>query len=352
MKPFISGIQQAGVGVRDVKAAYAHFSKLFGTDIPVFEEAATAGLMLPYTGGQPRTRHAILALNLRGGGGLEIWQYTSREPQPPSDPIRLGDLGIFMLKMKTSNIKKAFTHVIDHGGKVLSEITASINGKKHFYMQDHYENLYEVVEQKDWFASGPGVMGGVCGAVLGVSDLQKAKLFYSTLLGFDSISGSMDAEDPELKNIPGGERQLDRVVLTHSQPRKGPFSHLLGYGEIELVCAPAEGRRKIFANRFWGDLGFIHLCFDIQGMSEMRAKCAQFGYPFTVDSSDSFDMGEAAGHFSYIEDPDGTLIEFVETHKVPILKKLGWYLNLQKRDPEKPLPDWMLKAMRFSRKSV
>ena len=33
-------------------------------------------------------------------------------------------------------------------------------------------------------------------------------------------------------------------------------------------------------------------------------------------------MGEAAGHFSYIQDPDGTLIEFVETHKVPILKKL------------------------------
>ena len=61
-------------------------------------------------------------------------------------------------------------------------------------------------------------------------------------------------------------------------------------------------------------------------------------------------MGEAAGHFSYIEDPDGTLIEFVETHKIPILKKIGWYLNLQKRDPQAALPNWMLKAMRFSRK--
>jgi hypothetical protein len=56
-------------------------------------------------------------------------------------------------------------------------------------------------------------------------------------------------------------------------------------------------------------------------------------------------MGEAAGHFSYIEDPDGTLIEFVETHKVPIMKKLGWYLNLKKRNPEKSLPTWMLWAM-------
>jgi hypothetical protein len=60
-------------------------------------------------------------------------------------------------------------------------------------------------------------------------------------------------------------------------------------------------------------------------------------------------MGKAAGHFSYIEDPDGTLIEFVETHKLPLLKKLGWYLDLRKRRPEKALPTWMLKTLGFSR---
>ena len=69
------------------------------------------------------------------------------------------------------------------------------------------------------------------------------------------------------------------------------------------------------------------------------------GYPFTVDSANSFDMGEAAGRFAYIEDADGTLIEFVETHKVPILKSIGWYLNLTKRRPEKALPRWMLRAL-------
>ena len=60
-------------------------------------------------------------------------------------------------------------------------------------------------------------------------------------------------------------------------------------------------------------------------------------------------MGDAAGHFSYIEDPDGTLIEFVETHKVPILKKLGVYINLKKRDRETPLPNWIVKSMRIHR---
>ena len=60
-------------------------------------------------------------------------------------------------------------------------------------------------------------------------------------------------------------------------------------------------------------------------------------------------MGEAAGYFSYIADPDGALIEFVETHKMPILKKLGLYFDLRKRDPNKSLPDWMIKTLRFSR---
>jgi len=31
------------------------------------------------------------------------------------------------------------------------------------------------------------------------------------------------------------------------------------------------------------------------------------------------------------------------------MKKIGWYINLKKRDPEKSLPTWMLKAMKMSR---
>jgi hypothetical protein len=89
-------------------------------------------------------------------------------------------------------------------------------------------------------------------------------------------------------------------------------------------------------------------------MDELKRFCSEKGFPFTVDSKashdgNSFDMGEAAGHFSYIEDPDGTLIEFVETHKVPILKRFGIYLNLKTRDPNKSLPDWIVKTLKFSR---
>jgi catechol 2,3-dioxygenase-like lactoylglutathione lyase family enzyme len=71
----ICGIQQVGVGVKDVKEAWRWYRKYFGMDCPIFEEEAEAKLMLPYTGGQPRSRHAVLAFNLQSGGGFEIWQY-------------------------------------------------------------------------------------------------------------------------------------------------------------------------------------------------------------------------------------------------------------------------------------
>ena len=60
-------------------------------------------------------------------------------------------------------------------------------------------------------------------------------------------------------------------------------------------------------------------------------------------------MGDANGKWGYLEDPDGTLIEFVETLKVPLIKKIGWSINMKKRDPNKPLPNWIIRAMKFNR---
>ena len=150
------------------------------------------------------------------------------------------------------------------------------------------------------------------------------------------------------------EGKYKRAILTHSQSRTGAFSELFGSSEIEIFESQNKEKNKIFEDRFWGDLGFIHLCFDITGMDVLRKQCEDKGFPFTVDSSSaqngaSFDMGEAAGFFSYIEDPDGALVEFVETHKVPIIKKLGFNLNLKTRRASKALPKWMLKAFSFNR---
>jgi hypothetical protein len=60
-------------------------------------------------------------------------------------------------------------------------------------------------------------------------------------------------------------------------------------------------------------------------------------------------MGQTKVHCTYIDDPDGTLIELIEVYKVPIVEKWGIFLNVEKRDPLKPLPNFMLNALRFSR---
>jgi catechol 2,3-dioxygenase-like lactoylglutathione lyase family enzyme len=347
----ISGIQQVGIGVPDVHAAFSWYNKILGMDIPVFEEAAEANLMLPYTGGKPHQRHAILAINMKGGGGFEIWQYTSRQPQPPLFKPQLGDLGLFCARIKTDNIASTHRHMQENKVTILGPVSENPEGKKHFFIEDPYGNLFDIAEDNNFYARGRKHTGGPNGMIIGVSDLERSIKFYSEILGYDRVVSKTEDTFPDLSVAPGGNRKLKRAILTHSQPRKGPFSELLGQTYLELIEGPSEGRHKIFENRLWGDLGYIHLCFDIKNMTALGNKAKAAGHPFTIDGGAGFEMGEATGHFTYIEDPDGTLIEFVETKKVPIMKKMGWYLDLRKRDPERPLPKWMLKAMRFSRKN-
>ncbi|MEA2106508.1 MAG: VOC family protein, partial [Bacteroidota bacterium] len=108
MEKIISGIQQIGIGVTNVYEAWKWYKKNFGMDIRIFEDNTVAELMLPYTGGNPKKRHAALAMNLTGGGGFEIWQYSERTPQAPEFELQLGDLGIIAAKIKSPNLKKAY----------------------------------------------------------------------------------------------------------------------------------------------------------------------------------------------------------------------------------------------------
>lgn len=348
-KPFISGIQQVGIGVSHVHEAWDWYREHLQVDVPIFEEAAEAKLMLPYTGGKPRKRHAILALNLNGGGGFEIWQYVNREPLGAGFQIKPGDLGINAIKIKSFDVPEVYETLKNAGVHILSGLNTAPDGKKHFYFKDPYDNQFEVVSQNHWFNKIRQPNGGVCGVTIGVTDMDASIAFYKNVLEYDTIEYDSTGVQADMEDFDADSQMMRRVLLGHSKPVTGPFSGLLGDSVIELVQSLDRTPRKIFENRYWGDLGYIHLCFDIVGMDEMRSRCQSLGSPFTVDSSDQFDMGEAAGHFSYIEDPDGTLIEFVETHKIPILKKLRWYLNLLKRNRTKKLPKYMLRALSLNR---
>ncbi len=345
----ISGIQQVGIGNTAVYDTWHWYQKHLGMDLRVFDEAAEAALMLPYTAGEPRSRHAILALNHQGGGGLEIWQYTSRVGQAASFDIRLGDLGFYTCKFRSFDVDKSYSYFKNTGLETLCEVNTTPYGAKHFYAKDPFGNIIEIIDGfDDWFKKGLHHTGGVAGVSIGVSDMDRSIDFYKKILHYDQVLFDGSGQFDDMHALPGGSERYRRVVLGHSQPRKGPFSPLLASSQIELIQASDYTGKPIFKNRMWGDLGYIHLCFDIRGMDHLRQYCKDQGCAFTVDSGD-FDMGEAAGQFAYIEDPDSSLIEFVETQKIPLLKKIGWYLDLRKRPRDKALPRWILNAMGFSR---
>ncbi|MDP4222482.1 MAG: VOC family protein [Bacteroidota bacterium] len=350
----LGGIQQIGIGVKDLKEAWRWYISMLGMDCRIFEDEAEANLMLPFTAGQPRKRHAVLAINLQSGGGFEVWQHKGTVPEEIKEEIKIGDLGILMCKIKVKNMDEAYSFFMRGNAALLCKPVIDPAGKKAGYMKDPFGNMFQFVEGNNWFLNENKVSGGTYGAVIGVTDIDRSRAVYSDILGYDEVVYDKTGNFNDFAGLPGGNKEFRRVLLRRSVPFSGYFSRMFGQSEIELVSSVGTAGKRIFRDRIWGDPGFIHLCFDIFGMDELKKYCASVGFPFAVDSKqsrsgNSFDMGEAAGHFAYIEDPDGVLIEFVETHKIPVLKKLGWYINLKKRNSYKPLPDWILKTLKYSR---
>lgn len=343
----INGIQQIGIGVKDVHNAWSWYRKAFSMDVPVFEDEATANLMTRYTNGIAESRHAVLALNMQGGGGFEIWQFTSRIGDSPDFEILPGDLGIYAVKIRVRNLEKAFVHLKDCGAKILTPTSKTPNGLGTFFLKDPFDNVFQVVEDSNWFSENASPTGGVLGVVIGVSDLEKSIPLYRDILGFSELNYKAKSV---FEDIPGEQLTYSRALL--SMPgdcNPGAFGALLCPAQIELVEVHGRESKHIYKDRLWGDLGFIHCCLDVNGMRNLKKKAGEAGYPFTVDSEDSFDMGSASGHFGYLEDLDQTLIEFVETHRVPILQKWNLYLNLKKRNPKKNLPKFLVKLLALNR---
>lgn len=343
----ISGIQQVGVGTENFRKSWNWIIEMFGADIRVLEDDTVAERMLPYTGGEPQKRHACITVNLQGGGGFEIWQFSGRKPQPCAFRPVPGDLGILAAKVKCRDVA-AFRRELAARWPDAGPLETLPDGTPCFYVRDPYGNLFQLVERKDVFIEQHKPTGGVVGAVIGVGDMDAALRFYGGILGYDRILSDTTGPFSEHDFVPGGRKRCRRVLLDRTVPFSGAFSGLFGQSTLELVQGLEITPRKIYEGRFWGDPGFIQLCFDVTNMDALKAFCAAGGHPFTVDScpdGERFDMGEASGRFCYIEDPDGTLIELVETEKVPVAGRLGWYIDMKKRDPRKPLPRFLFRMM-------
>ena len=346
----IYGIQQIGVGVDDAERGFEWYAKVLGADLCIFDDNNEATYMAQYMGGEPRAKRAILAMNNQGGAGYEIWQHTGRTPLKIEVPLNIGDLGINVAKIKSKDIQASYDRLKARGTEILTEIAEEKDGRKGYYIQDPWDNILQIKEFDSWRKTNEGDTGAIFGATLGVSDIDASLKLYRDVLGYDQVIYDETGTFDDLKGLPNGEGKFRRLVLGHLDNRRGGFSPLLGRSELELIQALDYGPKKLFEGRFWGDIGFIHLCFDIKNMKKLVDECADAGFPFTVLSSEEFDMGDANGHWGYLEDPDGTLVEFVETHKVPLIKAINFSIKLKNRDPHKPLPNWLLNAMGMTKR--
>jgi catechol 2,3-dioxygenase-like lactoylglutathione lyase family enzyme len=345
----ICGIQQVGVGVQDFAREVSWCCRVLGIDVRVFEEKGQAALMLPYTGGVPQERQALFAVNIQGGAGLEIWQYVNRAPRAPSFKVRPGDLGICCVRIKARDPWNARSRMETAGIEDVGQDRTDPSGEPTFCLHDPQGLAFQVVRGHDWLTAGHSPTGGVSGCMIGVSRMEKTLPFYQRILGYDRIIYDREGRFEDLDDLGAGSTRVRRVLLEPSAPPRGAFSPLLGSSRLELVQVLDQAPRRIFADRFWGDPGFIHLCFDVRGMEALKRHCEAAGFPFTVDSGGPFSMGGAAGRFAYVEDPDGTLIEFVETYRLDIVKKWGLHIDLRRRRPDKALSRLMLRALGLNR---
>lgn len=345
----INGFQHIGVAVQDMDASLRFYRKYFGLDIPFFDSVAAAPLMLSHTKNEVITKRASMILNLHGGCAMEVIRATSFEPTGVKFDAAIGDLGIFITQVKCPDVAAAHSFCTQEPETNPTSIRKMPNGTPTFFVQDPDGNWFQYVEGGEWYITPKHISGGVSGCVIGVTDMERSLELYSGILGFDKVELDQEGTFNEWEGLPGGSERYRRVILKQSAPPAGGFSKISATTYIELVQPLDRKPRMLFEDRIWADLGFVHLGLDVIGMKELGEALAQKGFGFRCDSNDALDMGNTKVHCTYIDDPDETWIEMIEVHKVPIIEKWGIYLNVAKKNPEKPLPDMMLKALRFSR---
>ena len=122
----INLIQHIGTGVPDTESAWKWYRKFFGLNIPMFDAVADAPLMQIYTNNNVMSKRATMVLNMQGGCAMEIVQMKNHKCKNSEAEVQLGDLGIFITKIKVKNVAIAYKYYKDNSADVLSEIIKTI----------------------------------------------------------------------------------------------------------------------------------------------------------------------------------------------------------------------------------
>ncbi len=92
----------------------------------------------------------------------------------------------------------------------ISGLQKDEKGDQQFWVKDKYDNHFNVVTGNLWFKQTKEVIGGVTGATIGVTDMDRSLRFYTSLLNTDDVVYDYTGE---ALNGPRNEKRKYRKVL-------------------------------------------------------------------------------------------------------------------------------------------
>ncbi len=338
-------LQQIGIGVHNVDVMRDFYASVLGFDTLLFCTEGSIDIMSAYTGGRSWNRKAMLLANFNGGATLQLWQHTEHLHVPAENEVGLDNRGILCTCVRCCDIVNVRNRLFDSGYEI-TRISADSLGRNRCYVKDPENNWIGLVETSEgWLKKKAHSIGGVCSIIIGVSDIKKSMHFYSTVCGYDTVLSEEVGTFTEFEAF-RGQQKVRRVLLKRSKKLQGAFAHLLQSSTIELIQACEKPQEHVYTNyeeRLWGDPGFMHACFDVKNMRALCNHRKIHKDPFIIDSD--FSTEEVSGHFTYAEDPDRTLVKFVEIYTWSLMKKYGLVLNLKKHKNAKPLPKFFMRLL-------
>lgn len=154
---------------------------------------------------------------------------------------------------------------------------------------------------------GFGTLLGMDHIGIGVSDMDASLRFYREL-GFVDVAFDHLGPLPGLAALTGTSSTRARVVYLRSA-----HPTVLGRSGIKLVQLLDREPPPVPAGFAYGELGICEVCVHVKDYEEFHAGLVRSGHKVLMEPNDQVlePYGTRCG-LSYIEDPDGAKIEFIE----------------------------------------
>ncbi|UCD08243.1 MAG: VOC family protein [Dehalococcoidales bacterium] len=159
---------------------------------------------------------------------------------------------------------------------------------------------------------------------IGVSDMDESLKFYRDLLGFKQTMFDHTGLIPGMEGITGKSKINARVVMLMNE-NTGP----LGLGMLKLVqllppdkpdpcfvqvLIPGQRQTSVAGALRWGDIAIAEACFNTRGgTGKVTEQLAEKGVKVETEAATyKFPPYDAETTFSYVRDPDNSLIELAD----------------------------------------